>query len=273
MRNVVYHFTGDIPIRIFQLQGEFICKRPDGVIVFDDAASFSLAIRSAKISVSTNALSDALNRRAFAAPDAPIKDVVVSTHDQSIKMRGKLHSKGDIPFETEGTLAVTPDGQVRIQTRKIKAAHLPVKGLMDLLGVDLAKLINTKQVQGLSAEGDDLILDPARIFPPPQISGKLSAIQIHGDQIIQIFGKQPGSTFLAKINGNYMAYRGGLLRFGKLTMSDSDLTLIDQDPRDPFDFFLDHYRDQLVAGYSKTTRQDGLLVYMPDYDKLPRQKP
>lgn len=273
MRNVLYHFTGNIPIHIFQLEGEFICNRADGIVVFDDAKSFSLAIRSAKISVGTKALSAALNRGAFAAPNAPIKNLEVSTQGQSIKMKGKLHSKGDIPFETEGTLAVTPDGQVRIQTRKIKAVHLPVKGLMDLLGVELANLVNTKQVQGLRAEGDDLILDPARIFPPPEISGKLSAIQISGDQIVQIFGKPSSSPSLARINGNYMAYRGSLLRFGKLTMNDSDLILIDQDPRDPFDFFLDHYKDQLVAGYSKTTREDGLRVYMPDYNKLHRTRP
>jgi hypothetical protein len=65
-----------------------------------------------------------------------------------------------------------------------------------------------------------------------------------------------------------MWYRGGVLRFGKLTMNDTDMRLIDADPSDPFDFFPDHYKDQLVAGYSKTTATGGLLVYMPDYAKL-----
>jgi len=53
-----------------------------------------------------------------------------------------------------------------------------------------------------------------------------------------------------------------------LTMTDADMRLIDADPKDPFDFFPDHYNDQLVAGYSKTTASGGLLVYMPDYDKV-----
>jgi hypothetical protein len=59
-----------------------------------------------------------------------------------------------------------------------------------------------------------------------------------------------------------------VLRFGKLTMDDTDMRLIDADPADPFDFFPDHYEDQLVAGYSKTTATGGLLVYMPDYGKI-----
>jgi hypothetical protein len=76
-----------------------------------------------------------------------------------------------------------------------------------------------------------------------------------------------------KISGNYMVYRGAQLRFGKLTMSDTDLTLIDMDPQDPFDFYLDHYQDQLVAGYTKSTPSFGLRSYFRDYDKLsPKQK-
>jgi hypothetical protein len=67
---------------------------------------------------------------------------------------------------------------------------------------------------------------------------------------------------------NYMYYRGGILRFGKLTMEDADLALIDAEPQDPFDFFRDRYNDQLVAGYSKSTPQHGLKVYMPDYHRI-----
>ena len=58
------------------------------------------------------------------------------------------------------------------------------------------------------------------------------------------------------------------MRFGKLTMTDTDMRLIDADPTDPFDFFPDHYSEHLVAGYSKTTASGGLLVYMPDYNKI-----
>ena len=51
-------------------------------------------------------------------------------------------------------------------------------------------------------------------------------------------------------------------------MSDTDLLLIDPAPKDPFDFYLDRYKDQLVAGYSKTTPSFGLNVYMVDFNKL-----
>jgi hypothetical protein len=53
-------------------------------------------------------------------------------------------------------------------------------------------------------------------------------------------------------------------------MSNTDLILLDLDPQDAFDFYLDHYKDQLVAGYTKITSSFGLRSYFRDYDKLAR---
>jgi hypothetical protein len=65
-----------------------------------------------------------------------------------------------------------------------------------------------------------------------------------------------------------MFFQGGVLRFGKLTMTDTDLLIVDADPKDRFDFFLDHYNEQLVAGYSRNTPDHGLIVTMPDFATL-----
>jgi len=102
----------------------------------------------------------------------------------------------------------------------------------------------------------------------------VTGVEIKGDQIVQLYGDKPKESGPPPVQGNYMAYRGGLLRFGKLTMTDSDMILIDMNPRDPFDFSLDHYNDQLVAGYTKNTPEHGLRVFMPDFYTLrkPRSK-
>ncbi len=271
MRNVMYHFTDSISVHIVHLEGELVPIGKPGIPVFDDANSFSLAIRSAEISITTDDLSNALNQYAFAATDAPIKGIRVSTHGQKLRIQGRVHSKGDLPFESEGSLMATPEGEIRLRTEKVKAAHVSVKGLMDLLGETVAKLIDTRKVRGVRIEGDDLILNPAEIFPPPHIQGKLRAIVIRGNEIVQEYGSSPAPSL--KITGNYMAYRGAQLRFGKLTMNDTDLILIDLNPEDPFDFYLEHYKDQLLAGYTKTLPSFGLRSYFRDYNKLaPKQK-
>ena len=270
MRNVMYHFTDNVTVHILELHGALVPVTQEGLPTFDDSRSFNLAITFAEITMSTDSLANVLNQYVFAAPDAPLKDLAVTAEGIALKVKGKLHSKGDISFETVGTIAATPEGQIRIHTEKVRAAHLPVKGLMDLLGLKIADLINTKKVRGVRSEENDLILDPEQILPPPHIEGRITAVRIQGNQIVQVYGNKPKSDPTPAFSGNYMAYRGAQLRFGKLTMSDTDMILIDMDPKDPFDFYLDHYRDQLVAGYTKMTPEFGLRVFMRDFHKLHR---
>jgi hypothetical protein len=165
---------------------------------------------------------------------------------------------------------VTPDGKIRLHAEKIKALHLPAKGFMDLFGIEIADLIKTGKVQGVTAEKDDLILDPAQALPPPHITGQVRRVRLEGNNIVQVFGEPEKYKWVNVPARNYMAYSGNLLKFGKLTMDHTDMVLIDPDPRDPFDFYLDHYRDQLVAGYTKTTPAFGLRVFMVDYNELKR---
>jgi hypothetical protein len=69
---------------------------------------------------------------------------------------------------------------------------------------------------------------------------------------------------------NYIYFRGGTLRFGRLTMTDTDLQLVDGDSSDPFDFFPERYQRQLIAGYSKNAPPGGLITFMPDQNQSAR---
>jgi hypothetical protein len=268
MQNVMYHFSDRISVHIESLSGRLVPASGHSVAAFDDANSFVLELAAARIDVPADSLAGALNEHVFANSDAPLKSIHAQIDGQFLKISGKLHSKGDLPFEAKGQISLTGEGQIRLHVEKVKAAHIPATKLMDLLGVKVADLIHTKSVQGIRAEEDDLILDPEKVFPPPQIRGKLSAIRNAGQTIVLEYGG--GATKSgSREAGNFMSYKGaGPLRFGKLTMEPTDLTLLDMNPADPFDFYLDHYKDELVAGYSKTTPTFGLRVYMKDFNKL-----
>ena len=214
-------------------------------------------------------MSHMLNHYVFGDPDAPLKNLKLTIEKGQVKQEGTIKKGIGIPFETIGDISPTPEGLVRIHPTKMKAARLPVKGLMKLFGVDMAELINTRNTRGIWVEENDIILDPARALPPPKLRGRITGVRIEGDEIVQVFGTvKPGPEKSSKSLSNYVAYRGGTLQFGKLTMRDTDMRLVDADPRDPFDFSPDHYQDHLVAGYSKTTASGGLVVYMPDFGKI-----
>ncbi|MEY2394645.1 MAG: hypothetical protein QOF94_990 [Acidobacteriaceae bacterium] len=268
MRNVTYHYSEPVAVHIAKLDGELVSTKDGAVVFFDDKNSFTLRLHYAQISISCTALAQVLNENVFSSSDAPIKNLSIESKNNQLIMKGKLPRKADVAFETVGRLSADPDGRIRVHSDHVKAAHLPVKGLMDLLGIDIAGLIDTKKIHGITVEKDDIILDSEQILPAPHIKGKVAAVHISGNDIVLTFGTPQPSNFAAKQPGNYMAFRHSDMRFGKLTMHDADLIMIDMDPRDPFDFYLDHYQDQLVAGYTKSTPQYGLRTYTRDYNKL-----
>jgi hypothetical protein len=268
MHNVMYHYTDNISVHLRDVGGALVPTTPGQIPVFDDKKSFSIQITAAEIAIPPQSLANILNTNVFSGADAPLKDIEVSIENGLLKIKGKLRKKGDISFETQGQLSATPDGKIRLHAEKIKALHLPVKGMMDLFGIDIADLIKNGKVKGVQAEKDDLILDPGEILPLPRITGKVTAIRLEPDNIVQRFGDPKKYAWTKVPAQNYMAYRGNKLQFGKLLMSDADMVLIDPAPKDPFDFYLDHYQDELVAGYTKMTPQNGLRVYMVDYNKV-----
>jgi hypothetical protein len=268
MRNVTFHFSETVAVEIKSLNGVLVPLGKNEFPVFDDKDSFNLRISTAEIGIDSSNLASVLNSYVFARPHSPLTELSIVVEKGRLKVKGKLHDKGDIPFEAEGVLIPTADGKLRLHSEKIKAMHIPVKGLMDLFGMDLGSLIKEGKVPGAEAQEDDLVLDLEQILPPPHIEGKVLTVRIEGDEIIQVFGGSDAKPVKNIRAGNYIAYKNNRLRLGKLLMNDADLILIDMDPNDPLDFFLDHYKEQLSAGYAKITPDSGLRVYIKDYNKL-----
>ncbi|MGA3200625.1 MAG: hypothetical protein ABSD89_14660 [Halobacteriota archaeon] len=268
MRNVTYHFSDTVAVEIKSLNGELVPLGKNEFPIFDDKGSFNLRISTGEIAIDSSNLANVLNSYVFARPHSPLTELSIIVEKGHLKVKGKLHDKGDIPFETEGILIPTADGKLRLHNEKIKAMHVQVKGLMDLFGVDLGELMKEGKVPGVRAEEDDLIIDLEQILPPPHIEGKVVSVRIEGDKIIQVFGGSDVKPVKNIRAGNYMAYKNNRLRFGKLVMNDADLILIDMDPKDPLDFYLEHYKEQLSAGYAKITPDSGLRMFIKDYNKL-----
>ena len=268
MRNVTYHFSDTVVVEIKWLNGELVPLAKNEFPIFDDKDSFNLRISTAEIAIDSSNLANVLNSYVFARPHSPLTGLSILVEKGRLKVKGKLHDKGDLPFETEGILVPTADGKLRLHSEKIKAMHVPVKGLMDLFGIDLGGLIKEGKVPGVRAEENDLILDLEQILPPPHIEGKVVSVRIDGDKVIQSFGGSDAKPVKNIRGGNYMAYKNNRIRFNKLVMNDTDLILIDMDPSDPLDFYLEHYKEQLSAGYTKTTLNSGLRVFIKDFDKL-----
>lgn len=267
MRNVAFHIDSSIVLNIRYLRGELRRLSADQPPYLDDKQSFVLGIDSARIGITPAALSDLLNHYTFAYPGSPLRKLTITIEHGRLKQHGLMHG---ISFTVVGDLTLTPDGELRLHPSSIKAAGIGVGGLMKLFGLHLQKLVDTKQARGVRIDRDDFLLSPAELLPPPKVEGRLGAVEVTDSEIVQVFRPAAGPATHALVlphveAANYMFFRHGVLRFGKLTMVDTDLLIVDAEPQDPFDFFLDHYNDQLVAGYDRNTADHGLIVMMPDY--------
>jgi hypothetical protein len=172
-----------------------------------------------------------------------------------------------IPFNSTATVGISNDNRIRIAVEKVKAADVPVKGLMDALGMSLDDLISQKGLHGLSVDKDSFLIDPQTAFPPPQIRAKIVSVKVAGQGLVLLFG-EGARQLTPRPWKNYMAMRGGTMQYGREQMFDSDLTMIDSTPADPFEFYLNHYWCQMVAGSIKAQPDKSMRVYVPDWSKM-----
>ena len=177
MRNVMYHFTDDIIVHIRKLRGK-LAPKGHNLPIFDDKESFTLQIASAEIAMTPGSLANVLNSYVFSGRDAPLKNISIRIEKGRLKVKGKLHSKGDISFETEGQLSATPDGKIRMHTEKVKAI------ISEQLGVDEAEVTTGASfVDDLGADSLDrveLVMALEEAFDleiPDEDAEKISTVQ------------------------------------------------------------------------------------------------
>jgi hypothetical protein len=266
MRDVAFHVDSTTVLAIHYARGALRRTIPERPAYLDDKNSFVLDLDTARFEISPAALSQVLNRYTFNYPGSPLRKLAITIDHGRLRQHGRMRG---ISFDVVGELSLTDSGELRLHPTTIKAVGIKVGGLMKFFGLSLEKLVDTDRARGVRIEKDDFILSPTKLLPSPAVDGRLSAFELSDSAIVLIFHPQDGRkvqplTPPVAEPGNYMFFRHGVLRFGKLTMDDTDLLIQDADRRDWFDFWLDRYNDQLVAGSSRNTRDHGLIVQMPD---------
>ena len=276
-RNVDFRFDEDLVLRMRLLRG-VMKGTGDRPVAFDQPDLFTMEISEAETSMGARDLTALLGRYVFGYPDAPIRDLTVSPEADGLHQKGILHKVIDIPFEMPASVSVDPNGWIRIHPEKMTTCGLPGLGFMEALGIALEDLIDLAGAPpGIKIEQNDFLLDPLAVLPPPRTRGRLIAVRIEPGALVQTFTATLGSEAAAMPTTpqmpipdapNYMYFWGGVLHFGKLFMPEVDMQVVDVSPADPFDFFLDQYNYQLVAGFTHNELDYGLTVHMVDYDEL-----
>jgi len=230
------------------------------------------------VALDGDAVTALLNENVFNYPGAPIKKLRVKIEDGFVVQNGILHKGVDIPFEMKSVPHLEPDGRLKLHPDHLKIFGVNGLALMHALHLHLDNMMDLSKAHGASVKGDDIFLEPLEIIPPPAVKGTLAAVRIEGNLLVQEFARMPDDTIFGTFvrpdadSHNFIYFRGGSLKFGKLTMTDTDLLIHDADESDPFDLYFIEYNKQLVAGHTKNLPNFGLRTWMVDYGKLTTQR-
>jgi hypothetical protein len=271
MRHVDLHLTPEITLQVRRLNGSLVTLGEHRVANLDDKTSYRIDVASGEVALDLPSL-NATVVRAMAGGRSNVSNLRLSIEDGTLRQKGTIDKTIDVPFSARSEVGVTPDGRIRVHTTSVKGYGVPIKPLMKLFGVEMDNLLRVQPGTGVTTDGNDLILDPSRLLPPPSINGRITAVRVEGQTLVQVLGTG-GQRSLdpPAVSANHILWRGGQIAFGKLTMTDADLEVVDDDPRDPLDFSAENWTWQLVAGYSKTTARRGLQAHVPDFDDLNRR--
>lgn len=245
------------------IRGEMVPVRADRSPSLDDEESFVFAIDKGVIHANLEDIGKYLNMDL--AKSSPLKGMSVSGEGNSMKLSGTLHKfLMPLPVELQATISPMPDGRIHLHVTKINVLKIPMKKLLGGLKVDIKDVVGSTPVDGVQVSGDDLYLDTTKLLPPPHIRGQVTSVTIQSPDVVVIYGSAPNDEAELAQWHNFLRLRGGTLRFGRLTMADADLTLIDASDDPWFDLDLANYQKQLVQGYSRMTADGGLEMFMPD---------
>ncbi len=229
---------------------------------FDDPESFSLDITTGVIRANIGDIANYLNSGALG--DAPLKNVKLSGDGDQVKMGGTVRKVIPLPIELTGTLSIVGENGIQIHVTKLSVLKVPVKGLLGTFKLTLSDVFKVKNIPGLEVTGNDIRFDTHVLLPPPHIRGHLTRVRVVNPDLEEIYGEAKEDVERTEEWRNFIRLTGGTIDFGKLTMHNVDLIMIDISKDPWFDLDLANYQEQLVNGYSRMTPQAGLQIFMPD---------
>jgi hypothetical protein len=268
--NLMLRKGPDFRIYVRWLNGEVRRTKKNVNPSFDEPESFVLEVRQGIIHANIGDISHYLNTGAVAG--SPLTNISLAGSGNQISLHGTIHKLHiPLPIGLDGTLSASPDGRIHLHVDRLSVLKLPVKGLLGDFHVSVADLMGKTSVAGIEASQNDLYFDTQKLLPAPHIHGTLTRVRVMNPDIEVMYGDAQNDAARTEQWHNFMALKGGTLDFGKLTMHNVDLIMIDASKDAWFDLDLVNYQAQLVNGYTRMTPQAGLEIFMPDLDELPPQ--
>src|SRR5262245_56057992 len=187
MRRVDLHLTSDITLHIASLRGRFTAVGTRTAPYLDDPRSYSVTVDRGEVAVDLGSL-NALMTRALVG-HSNVRRIQVSIEaDGPLRQKGTVTRGIPVPFDMKASVGPTPDGKIRIHPESVKGLGLPMNGLLETFRIKMDDLFKVEDGRGVTIDGNDVLLDPSLLLPPPAMHGRITAVRVEGDRLVQVFG-------------------------------------------------------------------------------------
>lgn len=268
MRDMVLYPCADVPAGVTALTGTVRPERASQPVVMDDVTSYRIDAECGEMRLSSGNMTRLMNRHPLPGVRTPIRDATIAWGDGTVTMGGTMQKLGvPVPFTSTATLAPTRSGDLRVHVISMRAAGLVPKGLVDALGLALSNIAQPANEGVFHIEGDDMIAPVLSMFPPPRFAGRITGVQVtRAGLAVQVGRKVPPPPGIPA--GSYIRFRSLRLAFARLTMHDTDLTVVSTDGARPLAFSPGRYYAQLESGYTASLPEYGLAAHVRDFREL-----
>ncbi len=270
VHDVIFQTSAAAKLKVKWLQARMYPTKQNVNPSFDEPDSFRLEVQEGLLGMALSDMESLVNSGALKG--SSLKNVKLSPVGRQLRITGTLHKVLPLPVQILADVSASPNGKsVRMHLQKISLLKVPMKGLLKALHVQTADLFDPKNSSGVTVSGDNIDLDLNGMLPPPRTEGKLTDVRIwkNGD-LMEYYGTPRTDAYHIQQWRNFMRLRGGTVNFGKLTMHNTDLLLVDTSQADWLNFDVAHYQEQLVNGQTHITPEAGLQIFIPDISKIPK---
>lgn len=145
-----------------------------------------IKLKQTEIEIDEQDLNGQINAIFDSSENKKIKDIKLAIiSDNKINSEGyylqkmPLTSKPlSIPFSTEGNIKIQPNNIIELEVSKIKVAGIPVKSLMDTLGIELSGITDFKDNVGrVELKGNNFLFILEKFTNQSLINGQIKSIQ------------------------------------------------------------------------------------------------
>lgn len=262
-----FRYIGNIGFYAPKLIVTLKANNPSSPLLFDDPTSFSIQIHKGSVIISGVGLNDLMNDYVFNVPNAPIKNLKLTTGNDVLTLSGLMFRNKWIPFVMKGNITVKDGHLLYFNPNVVTVNGLDATKVLTAANVKLDELLKIK-VKGAELLGSNIILDADKLFPPPQLFMKIKNAKLTDKGLILEFDdKKPikiSQPF--RPSQSHMVLLGGDVKFTRVMPINVSLQIDNIVPGKDLDFCLYRYRDQLARGYLTLNCQGEIHVFFPTPD-------